>query len=67
MRAGADEDDVRDGIENGDRADLVSEATEAAAGIGVTGTPTIVLDGRAFADGADWEEIANNLVAAVEE
>ena len=67
VEAGAEEADVRDGIENGGQSDLVSQATEAAAGIGVTGTPTIVLDGQPFADGGDWEEIANNLVAAVEE
>ena len=67
VQAGAEEADVRPGIEGGDQADLVAAASEAASDIGVTGTPTIVLDGEPFADGANWEQIANNLVAAVEE
>ncbi len=66
VQAGADEADVQDGIENGSQADLVAAATRAADDIGVTGTPTIVLDGQPFADGGDWQEIADNLVAAIE-
>jgi protein-disulfide isomerase len=66
VQAGAEKADVQDGIENGGQADLVAGATQAADAIGVTGTPTIVLDGEPFADGGDWQEIANNLVAAVE-
>jgi hypothetical protein len=31
----------------------------------VRGTPTVLLDGRVFSDGRSWEEIGENLVAAV--
>ncbi|MGA8255122.1 MAG: DsbA family protein [Nocardioides sp.] len=66
VEAGADEDAVRDGIEQGARADVVQSATEDAIDAGVEGTPTVLLDGKPFRDGSSWEEIANNLVSAVE-
>lgn len=67
VEAGAVEADVRDGIENDAQADTVESATDAATEAGVEGTPTILLDGEEFKDGGSWEEIADNLVAAIEE
>ena len=54
------------GIENGDGADWVEEATAAANDLGINSTPTIFLDGEEFRDGRTMEELAANLVAAVE-
>lgn len=66
VEAGATEDQVKDGIENGTEAGTATAATEESNKDGVTGTPTILLDGKIFKDGANWEEIGNNLVKAVE-
>lgn len=66
VEAGATEAEVRDGIENDAQADTVTAATEESTKAGVQGTPTILLDGKVFNDGANWEDIANNLVKAVE-
>ncbi|WP_232678976.1 thioredoxin domain-containing protein [Nocardioides sp. R-C-SC26] len=66
VEAGADEDEVRAGIEDDARADDVAAATKAAGAAGVTGTPTILLDGQVFRDGRTYEEVADNLVAAVQ-
>ena len=43
----------------------VDDATAAAQEAGVTGTPTILLDGEVFQEGSSAEELAENLVAAV--
>jgi len=65
VEAGADESDVRDGIEGGDGNAWVEAATEAASSRGINSTPTIYLDGEQFQDGRTLEELASNLVAAV--
>lgn len=65
--AGADEADVRDGIENDAMADTVEDATQEATDAGVEGTPTILLDGEEFSEGSSWEDIADNLVEAIED
>jgi protein-disulfide isomerase len=63
--AGAEEGDVRPGIEEGAEQDWVAEATREAAAAGVSSTPTILLDGEEFLDGRTMEEVGENLVAAV--
>ncbi len=64
--AGATESEVREGIENGAGEGWVEDATRAAQAAGVSGTPTILLDGEQFLDGRTMEELGDNLVAAVE-
>lgn len=64
--SGADEDAVRDGIEDLAQQNWVEDASAAAAEDGVTATPTVVLDGEQFADGRSAAEVGRNLVAAVE-
>ena len=66
VEAGATEAEVRPGIEDGAQEQWVEDATAAAADAGVTGTPTVLLDGEFFQDGRTMEEIADNLVAALE-
>ncbi|WP_245156041.1 thioredoxin domain-containing protein [Nocardioides sp. 503] len=64
--AGADEAAVKPGIEGLTEKDWVEDATKAAADAGVSSTPTILLDGKAYQDGRTIEEIADNLVAELE-
>ncbi len=64
--AGADEADIRPGVEELAQRSWVEEATTAAQESGVTGTPTILLDGQPFTDGSSWSDIGDNLVAAIE-
>lgn len=66
VEAGATESDVRDGIENLSHKGWVDEATAEAAKAGVTGTPTILLDGKVFQDGRTVEELASNLISELE-
>ena len=66
VEAGAEESAVRAGIEGGAGEEWVEGATDAAIDAGVSGTPTILLDGNQFQDGRTMEELAANLVAAVD-
>ena len=65
VEAGAEEGDVRPGIEGGAGQDWVADATREALDAGVSSTPTILLDGDEFRDGRTMEEVGANLVAAV--
>ncbi|WP_231122984.1 MauE/DoxX family redox-associated membrane protein [Nocardioides sambongensis] len=66
VEAGADEADVRDGIEGLTEEQWVTDATEEAKNAGVTGTPTVLLDGEQFTDGRTVQDLADNLVAELE-
>jgi protein-disulfide isomerase len=66
VRAGATEDDVREGIESGAGEDWVEAATDEADEAGVNSTPTILLDGEEYQQGRTFQELADNLVAAVQ-
>ncbi|GEP38914.1 membrane protein [Nocardioides psychrotolerans] len=66
VEAGAAEADVRPGIEDGAQEQWVADATSAAADAGVSSTPTLLLDGQFYQDGRTMQEIADNLVAALE-
>jgi protein-disulfide isomerase len=65
VEAGADEAAVRPGIESGARMDDVEAATQEATDAGVTGTPTVVLNGELFEDGGSAEDRALNLLEAI--
>jgi len=64
--AGADEDAVRSAIEGVEQRSWVEDATQAAQDAGVTGTPTVLLDGEVYQNGRTTEEIAENLLADLE-
>jgi protein-disulfide isomerase len=66
VEAGAEEDAVRPGIEGQTQTRWVEEATAAAAEAGVDSTPTVLLDGQLFTDWRDAEELAENVVEAVQ-
>lgn len=67
VEAGADEADVRPGIEDNAESAWVDGATsEATDDVGVEGTPTIYLDGERYTlKGDDMAEAADNLIADV--
>jgi len=50
---------------DGDGEQWADDATQAAEDTGVSSTPTIILDGEPFTDGADVDQLAQNLLAAV--
>ncbi len=66
VKAGATESEVADGIRSVSNKDWVTEATDEAQKAGVTGTPTILLDGKVFDDGRTVDDLAKNLIDALE-
>ncbi|GAA1502041.1 DsbA family protein [Nocardioides humi] len=66
VEAGASEGDVRDGIEGLSHQDWVTQATAEADKAGITGTPTILLDGKVYQDGRSIQDVAKNLIAELE-
>jgi protein-disulfide isomerase len=62
VQAGATEADVQGPIENEEGADWVDRATKAADKAGVSGTPTVLLDGKVFNDYSNMQDLASNLV-----
>ncbi len=66
VEAGADEDEVRPGIESLDQEEWVDDATDAAGAAGINSSPVILLDGTVYQEGRTLEEVVDNLVAALE-
>ncbi|HYG95363.1 MAG TPA: thioredoxin domain-containing protein, partial [Nocardioides sp.] len=66
VEAGAEESDVRPGIEDLAESDWVEDATQEARDSGVSSTPTVILDGEPFTDGGSAAELGQNLVEAVQ-
>ena len=66
VEAGATESDVRDGIENLSMQDWVVKATTEAQNAKVSSTPTILLNGKVFDDGRTVDDMAENLIAALD-
>jgi len=66
VEAGADEAEVRRGLEDGTGTDWVSAATKAALATGLKGTPTVLLDGEVFTEGRTMDDLASNLVDKLE-
>ena len=63
VEAGAAEDAVRPGIQDMSQQAWVDDATTAATDAGVSGTPTVLLDGSVFQNGRTTEELAENLIS----
>lgn len=66
VEAGAEESEVRDGIENLAQEQWVTDATKEAKASGITGTPTVLLDGEPFNDGRTIDDLAENLIAELQ-
>ena len=67
VEAGAEEEDVAEGIETGAGESWADAATEEASAAGVNSTPTVLLDGKVFTDYRTMEQLAENILAAVDE
>ncbi len=65
-QAGADAAAVQTAIDDGEGEDWVADATQAAEDLGVTGTPTVILNGAPFTDGRTIDDLAANLLDAVQ-
>jgi protein-disulfide isomerase len=63
-QAGADADTLTY-FKAGNAETWAQEATDAAKDLGVSSTPTIILDGKQFQDGRTIDDIAANLLKAV--
>ena len=63
--AGADRQEVLDGLAEGAGDTWVDRATGAATDAGVRSTPTVLLDGEVFTDGRTMQDLAANLVAGL--
>nr|WP_278259822.1 thioredoxin domain-containing protein [Nocardioides convexus] len=66
VKAGATESEVKDAIVNVSNKDWVTKATAEAQSNNVSSTPTILLDGKVFDDGRTVDDLAKNLVDALE-
>ena len=66
VQAGANADEIKTAVENDEGVEEVADATKVAEDLGVHSTPTIVLDGKPFQDGATVDDLAANLVEAVQ-
>ncbi|GAA4810745.1 DsbA family protein [Nocardioides caeni] len=66
VEAGATEADVRGGIEGLDQEGWVDGATAEARESGVSGTPTVFVDGEVFQTGGGVDGLARGIIGAVD-
>lgn len=66
VEAGATESDVAADITSVAGKDWVTKATQEASDNNVQGTPTLILDGKVFDEGRTVDDLAENLVDALE-
>lgn len=67
VEAGATEDTIRPAIEDLAYSDFVEGATTEASEAGISGTPTILVDGEQFTDGQTVEDLSTNLISTIEQ
>jgi len=65
-QAGADTDALKTAVENSEGAQDVVDATKKAEDLGIKGTPTILLDGKQFTNGRTIDDLATNLLNALQ-
>ena len=65
-QAGADTTKLQSAIDAGDGVDWSVDATKSAQKLNVKSTPTVVLDGKPFSTGRTPEDLAANLIKAVQ-
>jgi protein-disulfide isomerase len=66
VQAGANADDLKAAVDDNEGVSDVADATNAAAKLKIKSTPTIVLDGKPFTNGASVDDLAANLIKAVQ-
>ena len=64
VQAGADKDQVTSLINDNTYHQWVVNATDQMSKDGVTGTPTVYIDGKN--QGSDWQVAAQNVIAALQ-
>ena len=65
VEAGAEESDVRDGIEKLAMEDWVTEATTAAHDAHVSSTPTVLLDGEELTGYSSVDDLSDQILKEV--
>jgi protein-disulfide isomerase len=65
-QAGANSDELKAAVESNEGATEVADATKVAEDLGIKSTPTLVLDGKPFQDGATVDDLAANLLEALQ-
>jgi protein-disulfide isomerase len=65
-QAGANADELRKAVESGEGAELVAAATNQAQDLHIDSTPTLVVDGELFTNGRTIDDLAANLIQALQ-
>jgi protein-disulfide isomerase len=65
-QAGANADELKTAVEADEGVDEVAAATNAATELKVNSTPTVILDGQRFTDGRTVDDLAANLLEALQ-
>jgi protein-disulfide isomerase len=65
-QAGADTDALKTAVDNSEGAQDVVDATKMSEKLGVNATPTILLDGKQFTNGRSIDDLATNLLNALQ-
>jgi protein-disulfide isomerase len=65
-QAGADTEELQSSIDAGAGVEWPVNASESAEALGINSTPTVILDGAPFSNGATPADVATNLVKALQ-
>ena len=65
-QAGANADELKTALESGEGADFVAAATNQAQDLHIESTPTLVVDGELFTNGRTIDDLAANLIKALQ-
>lgn len=65
-QAGANADELQTAVDDNEGLDEVDAATTSAHDLGIESTPTIVLDGEPFTNGRNMDQLAQNLLQALQ-
>jgi protein-disulfide isomerase len=65
-QAGGDSSVIKTAIDNNEGVQEVADATKAATDLGVNSTPTVILDGKPYTNGRTIDDLAGNLVQALQ-
>lgn len=65
-QAGANADEIKTAVEANEGVDQVAAATNSAKELKVSSTPTVILDGKRFTNGRTVDDLAANLLKALQ-